>query len=230
MFKIDIKTIRETRQSFNYAAARNSGFDDKQINVKAMNRVQREMGLSRQEVLIEAKINPKFAKILSMYTAKNSSRQGSLDEKIIIEGVANYLSRYGILIENYGTNDKVPIRGTELVLPRKEAKKKYEKNKMMKSIDFGGLICDDIRIEGFAKVCIGKGGHQDNVFHEAAEFMKWAKEFGKSNVIYTVLLDTDQDTIVADLKKLKESLGKNNIWVVNHVQLQEQLISLKKEN
>jgi metal-dependent hydrolase (beta-lactamase superfamily II) len=60
--------------------------------------------------------------------------------------------------------------------------------------------------------------------------MKWASEYGSKNTIYTVLIDTDQEKIFNNLKNLEEELGKQNLWVASHRELQERLISLKNEN
>ena len=38
----------------------------------------------------------------------------------------------------------------------------------------------------FAKVAFGEGGHQDNVFSEAHEFVEWADKYGKDDQLYVI--------------------------------------------
>jgi hypothetical protein len=42
-----------------------------------------------------------------------------------------------------------------------------------------------------AKIVIGNGGHQDNVFEETCNFCEWVLNFGDKNDIYIVLIDTN---------------------------------------
>jgi hypothetical protein len=230
MFQIDIKDLRALRQIENYNLVLESNFDTKNINTKALERTCSFLNMTKEELLSKASKDKEFQKLFAMMLAKNSSRQGTRDESLIVNGVSREMKRHGINIRNYTTNEKVPIRESSDVLPRVQAKRRFDTDLLMKSFDFGGQVCDNRRIEGFAKVCIGAGGHQDNVYHEASEFLKWASEYGSETTVYTVLMDTDQDKIFNNLKELENKLGKQNLWVVNHRQLQERLVSLKNEN
>lgn len=229
MFEVDISNLREVRQELNYHKAINSNFKEC-VNEKAFGRLIKNLGMTKDQIVAKAQIDKPFATAVAMATATNASRQGTKDEVLIIEGISKEVKNHGVNIRNYGTNDKVPIRQSGHVLTRKQAKAKYDSHLLMKSFDFGGELCDNRKIEGFAKVCIGAGGHQDNVFHEASEFLKWASDHGNSNTVYVVLMDTDQKKIFNNLKELEQELGKQNLWVVNHKEFQEKLISLKKEN
>jgi hypothetical protein len=229
MFQANISDLRSDRQKLNYNLAIDSKFE-KGVNPEALNRLCEYLSMTKEEVVLKASRDEAFEKTVAMYVSINASRQGTKDEAFIVQGISREVKKYGIDIRNYTTNEKVPIRESSQVLPRSQAKKKHDSHLLMKSFDFGGKICDNRRIEGFAKVCLGSGGHQDNVFHEASEFMKWASEYGSKNTIYTVLIDTDQEKIFNNLKNLEEELGKQNLWVASHRELQERLISLKNEN
>ena len=75
----------------------------------------------------------------------------------------------------------------------------------------------------FAKVAFGEGGHQDNVFSEAHEFVEWANKYAKDDELYIVLVDTDLNH---KFKELKQKPTKRNILVCNHVEFQRCLINL----
>ena len=75
----------------------------------------------------------------------------------------------------------------------------------------------------FAKVAFGEGGHQDNVFSEAHEFVEWANKYAKDDELYIVLVDTDLNH---KFKELKQKPTKLNIKVCNHVEFQRFIIDL----
>ena len=78
----------------------------------------------------------------------------------------------------------------------------------------------------FAKVCMGSGGHQDNVFHEAVQYCDWVKEYGKKDEIYVALIDTDLDWFAT----IKETYKRQeNILIVDHIEFQEWMINYKDE-
>jgi len=225
----DLASIRARRQIENWDRTIENNFKGESVNPKAMTRVLEYFGLSIGELEKELQVNPPFKKALALYTSVNASRQGTRDEKYILEGIARRMEMDDIFIESYTTDAKVPIRSGQ-VLPRSEAKKKYSKDQMLKSFDFGGKVSYNINIEGFAKVFLGKGGHQDNVRIETEEFIKWADLHGESNTIYVALIDTDQEDTFQNLKTLAKKKGNDNIWVENHKTLQHRLISIKKDN
>ena len=88
----------------------------------------------------------------------------------------------------------------------------------MKSLD--GVISGEKTGYIFAKIVFGEGGHQDNVFHEAAQFGDWANEYGDKDKVYVLLIDTNLDK---KYNLLKEKYDSDNVWVVNHIELQERL-------
>ena len=81
----------------------------------------------------------------------------------------------------------------------------------------------DAKISGLVKgwvlaeVAFGEGGHQDNVFSEAHEFVEWADKYGKDDELYIVLVDTDLNL---KFEELKQKPTKPNTIVCNHVEFQ----------
>ena len=75
----------------------------------------------------------------------------------------------------------------------------------------------------FAKVAFEEGGHQDNVFSEAHDFVEWANKYAKDDQLYVVLVDTDLNH---KFKELKQKPTKPNIIVCNHVEFQRFIIDL----
>ena len=68
-------------------------------------------------------------------------------------------------------------------------KRNIDLSECLKSFDgkITGLISGWI----FAKIVIGSGGHQDNVFEEANNLCEWIIKFSDINDIYIILIDTD---------------------------------------
>jgi hypothetical protein len=220
----DFPSLRAERQKDNYVAVTESGWED--INQKALERAVVNIGLSVEELKEKAERDVHFQRAMEIILAKNSSRQGTKDEHTIINGVANALRPYGVNIEALGVNALVPIRNSCLVVPRKQAKNDFDKKDLLKSFDFCGSVeKTNQQIFGFAKVVLGNGGHQDNVFHEAREVIEWARQYGDKDALYVFMIDTDDALKFEDFKKL-ENGGGENIWVVNHKTFQKRILNL----
>ena len=73
------------------------------------------------------------------------------------------------------------------------------------------------------KVAFGEGGHQDNVFSEAHDFVEWANKYAKDDELYIVLVDTDLELKFAELK---QKPIKRNTLVCDHVEFQRFIINL----
>lgn len=217
----DFSQIRENRQKENYALAKNSGFSER-TNEKAMNRVCEHLGMSTEELLQQSE---KFLDLLSMHVSVSASRQGTKDETYVIEGIADYLKEYGISISNLGTNDMIPIQDGR-ILSRKECNKlNIPKNEQLKSFDFKGSTARKT-ILGFAKVCVGDGGHQDNVYHETVSFLDWVNNHGR-DCLYVAMIDGLNDKAIKKYDNLKQNyLHLRNVFVGNHQEVQTYL----KEN
>ena len=220
----DFGALRKDRQNENNDKAVQSNFDDKHINPEAMKRVTEYVGLTKERLCALASEDPTFAKVLASTVAINSSRQGTKDESMVINKVAAVLEPYGVIIKNLGVNDFIPIRGTSKLLPRKEAKRTYHKSDLLKSFDFYGIIKETKqKIFGFAKICLGAGGHQDNVYHETREVVEWCREFGSEDTLYVFMIDTDDES---DKYEKLETEEYNNIWICNHKTFQQRMLAL----
>jgi len=93
-----------------------------------------------------------------------------------------------------------------------------DKLECLKSID--GVINGGVEGYIFAKICFGEGGHQDNVFHEAAHFADWAQQYGEEGKVYVILIDTD---LTNKFDRLKFNYDSDTVWVVDHVEFQQRL-------
>ena len=153
----------------------------------------------------------------------NSARQGSKDETTVLNACNHITSKYGVIIEQL-PNDSIRAHKYSKKLITKEEYNKgegnYKKNDCLKSFDAKISGKKDGYI--FAKVVLGSGGHQDNVFEEAHNFGDWANQYGEKEKLYIILIDTDQEKQYNELKtKFKDVLI---VHVVNHIELQNLLI------
>jgi vacuolar-type H+-ATPase subunit F/Vma7 len=74
----------------------------------------------------------------------------------------------------------------------------------------------------FAKIVIGSGGHQDNVFEEASTLCEWIIKFSDKNDIYIILIDTD---LLHKFDRLKENYSNiDNLIIGNHIEIQQYFI------
>ena len=219
-FKVDsFKNLRIKRQRENDKRCADSLFTDC-TNDKAKKRLydrlkedQPDLFQSNSDIDKYMTENVVARQISGMQLAMNASRQGSLDETHVIHGLKQSLeSRLSdFFMDNLSTHAKVPIKSSGNVLPRKEAKKIHGKTDMLKSFDFEGEVRGK-NFYGFAKVLVGKGGHQDNVFHEASSLIEWVDHHNKNDSIYILLLDFEEcDT--SGLEDLKEKNHLKNVYV-----------------
>ena len=190
---------RSKKQVENYDLAEKSILtgSKSQYNSKALARICEHLGMSLSELKSKMCDDPLFSRLMGFSAAINASRQGTSLESEIIKLISDSVSRFGIELWNLPVNEQVPVKGSGEILSRADAKKtfgkKEYKNKILKSFDFCGKIEHKKykNILGFAKVCVGAGGHQDNVRIEAQDYIAWATEYGKGDTIYIVLYDTD---------------------------------------
>ena len=134
-------------------------------------------------------------KLLSLYIAKNASRQGTKDEDLQLEMI-NILQEYDIIIIKDGKQK--PIKGGGI---RTSSKKQADE---LKSVDF--LIKYKNEDIGYitAKVSSGNGGHQDNVLDELTQYCDWAtiQLLSDKNKVYVVLYDSvNTSKLYNDIKK-----------------------------
>jgi hypothetical protein len=167
--------------------------------------------------------------ISGMQLSVNASRQGSKDEAYVITGLKESLESKlpDFSMDNLKTNEKVPILVNGHVLSRKEAKKLYGKTDMLKSFDFEGKV-KSRNFYGFAKILVGSGGHQDNVWHEARSLIEWVDNHNKVDSIYILLLDFE-DIDTTSLNDLKKKNHLENVYVCNHIEFQDLMERLHEQ-
>jgi hypothetical protein len=167
------------------------------INNKALDRLLSYIEYDNLHELIKNKNNLEeiIIKISSLYIAKNSSRQGSIDEDLQLENI-NKLQEYDIIIIKDGKQKPIKSGGI-----RKSGKKQIDE---LKSIDF--VIKYKTKEIGYitAKVTSGGGGHQDNVLDEISQFCEWSliQQNYKQQKVYVVLYDSiNTSNLFNDIKK-----------------------------
>ena len=152
-----------------------------------------------------------------------------IDEKRLINKCLAFIlkkcnettSKVGIYVENLSTTAFRPTKKGRILTNNQYLKSGLKKNDCLKSFDakISGLVKGWV----FAKVAFGQGGHQDNVFSEAHDFVEWADKYGKDDQLYIVLVDTDLNH---KFKELKQKPTKPNTIVCNHVEFQRFIIDL----
>ena len=236
--KIDIANLRILRQEENNFKVCNILKNDK-LSRKDLEKECNEKELDRTLKYITANIGREFTftefhekcKSDDVYRlsiapkiAKNCSRQGSKDELYVLTVCNNSTSKHGINIEQLSNDSIRAHRHSSKLINKNEYKNgkgEYKQNDCLKSFDariFGkkqGYI--------FAKVCIGCGGHQDNVFDEAHHFGEWADKYGEEGKIYIILIDTD---LINKFKEIEEKYNNNSkVYVVDHIGLQNLFVN-----
>jgi len=220
---LNIANLRDERQRLNYLLARESikARDlSKNINLKAFTRVADFSNKSRDEILDKSANDEDYCMLLSMQIAINASRQGTSDEALQINTCNITSSKCGITLTNLTTTDFRPTKTGEIITKQQQKEKKILKSDCLKSFD--AKISGKINGWVFAKVVLGSGGHQDNVFEEAETFCDWVVKFGKKTEIYIVLCDTDLTVKFLELQKKFRHI--DFIIIGNHVKIQQYFI------
>lgn len=224
IINLNLLNLRNNRQNLNnklvYNEIINGKINEKNINNKKFIRIINELNISKEEILQKCKNDIYFAKLLSINISKISSQQGNKDEYLqlyIINKICNKCNIYINNIEKYR-----PTKDGKII-----SEKEYKTNKISK---LDCLKTFDAKITGkingwiFAKVVIGNGGHQDNVFQEAIYLCDWVIKNKIYNEYFFILIDTDM------YKRFNEISQKyNNITpfliVCNHITIQEYFIN-----
>lgn len=223
---IDIFNIRQERQKYNNNIALKRLQDcnlTKDINIEEYKRVLIELekfNITEKELLKECKNNIILLSVLSGRIAINASRQGIKDEIIQLDTLNITSSKFNIYIEKLSPNLYRPTKYGEILINTDIKKRNIDLSECLKSFDgkITGLISGWI----FAKIVIGSGGHQDNVFEEANNLCEWIIKFSDKNDIYIILIDTD---LINKFDKLKEKyLNIDNLIIGNHIQIQQYFI------
>nr|QFG74012.1 MAG: hypothetical protein [Megaviridae environmental sample] len=241
VIQIDFKKERVLRQNKNnkkvLQALINNDLDNCNfINIKELNRVILELqdnldeSYTKEKLLRKCSTNKESATLLAGRISKRSNRQGNKDETTQLEVCNKIAQKYNIIIEQLNNNAMRALKNNNRIISSEELKEeKIDIHDCLKSFD--AEITG--RLEGyfFAKVVIGGGGHQDNVFREAMELGEWVKNYGCDiEKLFVILIDTD------NINKPKFEILKKkfhdvkNIIVVNHVEFQEYLIQKYNDN
>ena len=227
MFKSDLSKIREVRQvKTNRGLAEllvhTENFTDKDlksfINFKSLDRLSDLLQCDRNYLYEKCKNDYEFALTLAHGCTILASRQGSKDESFVLDEINKVSKGFGIYVQSLNNQDLRPTKDGQILNKEEFKKSGLSKLDCLKSID--GVITGKVDGYIFAKIVFGEGGHQDNVFHEAAQFGDWAQKFGEEDRIYVLLVDTD---LQSKYNELKEKYDSGNVWVVNHTEFQQRL-------
>ena len=227
MFKSDLSNIRTTRQFKTNtlladAIAHSSEITDKDlkqlINFKSLDRLAELLDNDREYIYEKCKSDYEYALTVAHGTAILASRQGSKDETFVLDEINRVSRGYGIYVQSLNNQDLRPTKDGRLLNKAEFKESGLDKLECLKSID--GVINGNVEGYIFAKICFGEGGHQDNVFHEAAHFADWAHQYGEEGKVYVILVDTD---LTDKFDRLKSSYDSDTVWVVDHVEFQQRL-------
>jgi hypothetical protein len=220
----EVRSIRQEKTNICLAEllAHTETFTDKNlkpyINFKSIDRLTELLDCTREDLYEKCRGDYDYALTLAHGCTILSSRQGSKDESFVLDEINKVSKGFGIYVQSLNNQDLRPTKDGRLLNKVEFKRSGISKLNCLKSID--GVISGKIEGYIFAKIVFGEGGHQDNVFHEAAQFGDWANQFGEENKIYVLLLDTD---LKKKYNELKEKYDSDNVWVVNHTEFQQRM-------
>ena len=132
-----------------------------------------------------------------------------------------------IKISNLANNTFRPTKSGKLVSKDEYKQLKLKKRDCLKSFD--AQISGKVNGWIFAKITYSNGGFQDSVFHEADYYVEWIKKYEESekkNDIYAIIIDTNLEKPLNELKEKFKDL--ENVFIGSHFEFQEHMI--KKYN
>ncbi len=182
--------------------------DIKYINNKALERLLDYTGYKNIYSMIKDKDNHEenIYKIISLYIAKNASRQGKKDEYLQYNYI-NKLQKHGIVIMTGGTIRPIKTGGLRLYGDKK--------NDELKTIDFLIYYREDIIGYITAKVTSGNGGHQDNVLNEITQFCEWSLIQTKNTEKKAYIILYDNPVISNLYSSIQKTYSSVNILFTN---------------
>ncbi len=228
---VDFKKLREERKYSNYTnvqkiiSSLNKPKDihnNKNINQKQLTGLLDYLGINLETLVQKCKDETLIIKLTSMIIAKNSSRQGSLDESMLFKLINDNCNLKIQKLPNSGKKSYSPLRKGTIVSGEYISKNKINKSDLLKSMD--GKLTGDRNGWVFAKISYGNGGHQDNCFNEAQEFADWVLDYGDKNLDYIILFETDDIVKINNLKKKYQEV--ENLLICDHYEL----ISIDSDN
>ena len=224
---LDFINIREQRQNqndqivFDSIINNNLELFERSINNNKYERLKTILNLSQEEIFLKCQLDDIFCLLFSSSISKTASRQGSNDEQLQLEVCNNISQHYDIIVENLHNDGPRPTLNGEILTRNEITLRNIPKNCTLKSFDarINGVI------NGFlsAKVVIGNGGHQDNVFREMDELANWWQTHrNNSPEILVLLIDTN---LTGKFDEIKEKYSDvENIKVFNHITFQNYII------
>jgi hypothetical protein len=224
---IDFKKTREERQEHNNTLVINSmqvmNIKDfhKCINIKALDRVLANTGISENDLLKAANENRILAQVLSMQISKESSRQCGLDETLQLNTCNLIAEQCGVNIRQLNKTELYATTNGKLLSKKELDKTGLSMVKGLKSFD--AIVSGKMNGYISAKVTLSSGGHQDNVFHEMRALINWWIKTKQESVLI-ILIDTDLKNKINDIKLSFKDHDKY-IKVMDHVQLQTYMIN-----
>ena len=224
MFTYDFIAKRLERQKHNNTTTRDLLLTHgtlaslkKVANIEAIKRAAVHFGSSVSELREKCRDNPDFVFGIDIYCSINSNRQCAIDELAIFKGLDSHLPHIQV--------QKLPNSGSGSLRITPDGK----------SID-GVAYNDDLFVLIPAKCCAGIGGHQANVWKEMSRYANEFESLTKQEIrqllppglkitdeqklICALLVDTDNQV---QFNRLVENYSSDDVWVVNHIQLQEKL-------
>ena len=225
--KVDCKNLQVIRQKENndtmlqLLQTKNIKLVKHYCNIKELSRLLEDPDIDEEASINKCVDDLLFAKVVSSQISKMASRQGTKDEAFILQKCNETTSKVGVYVENLSTTAFRPTKDGRILTNKEHKQSGLKKNDCLKSFDakLSGLVKGWV----FAKVAFREGGHQDNVFSEANQFVEWADNYGTSDQLYIVLVDTDLNLKFAELKAKPT---KRNTLVCDHVEFQPIIINL----
>jgi hypothetical protein len=224
--EIDIYNIRNERQKINNEIAmkriKERNFN-KDINNEEYKRILLELSKynkTEKELLDECNDNIILLIILASRISINASRQGVKDELLQIDTCNITCNKFDISMDKLTVNSYRPTKDG-LILNNNDIKKnKISLNDCLKSFD--AKLNGKINGWVFAKIVIGNGGHQDNVFEEAYILCEWIIKYSIISDLFIILIDTNLINKFNDLKKKFNNI--ENLIIGNHIEIQQYFI------
>lgn len=226
---LNILSLRKLRQEKNLQECLNGILKkkiSKFVNANAWKKTLKLLDLSKEEIFCKSRNDKVFGTLLASTVCKNASRQCSLDEDLQIKTCNDTTSTFGVFIEKLRVNDCVPLKSGALVSRKFLKEHSVPKNECLKSFD--AKISGKLDGYVFAKIVIGDGGHQDNVFEEAYTICEWVVKFGSKTNLFAVLIDSDSPKKISNLKEKFPIEKYGNLLIGNCLEVQNHFIKIFK--
>lgn len=224
--KLDCSNLREQRQLLNnklaeeWLVSKGQKSHKTHINIKSFNKLVDYLSIDKKDLFEKCIKDELYKKTIAFSIAILSSRQGSLDERYVLNACNKISSMVDINIVNLSSNQFRPKKSGEII--NNKDYKKCSKGECLKSFD--AKITGKITGWIFAKLCYNKGGHQDNVFEEAYTFCEWVIRHGKDKEYYIVLIDTNLNKQFDTIKNEFHKKNDKKLFIFNHYDFQKYLI------